>query len=277
MLIALTNLGTRLAGLAFASPRSEEQSSFIILAAFLHTIEMCDAVGVLVRESCSAPAKPLARSMFEALLVMDYLTATDTERRTEAWWVAYWARGLRRIQAHDPRTKAGQEFLANVKNDKTLGGWGDQSLEHMDRFYGQVSQFLNREDIQDTVAEYEKTTTRRRRDVPWYAFRGGPGNIRQLAIHLRRASQYEVLYRDWSEVVHPEGLTRWVRTGSGSPPMVRSLRDPKDLAHVAFFAAAFISEAIDIVVRWFIPDRAHEDWIDADTKVAFERLRGWRD
>ncbi len=276
LLRELVNLGTYAARIALECPRQEELPAFPLMASFLHVVELADALEVLIQESCAWAGAPLCRSMFEALLAFEYIAGSEATPRAAAWWVGTMHARVDYIRRIDPRTAQGQDFLIQVSADKSLAGWGIMPVEHIDRFNSSVEDFVKRDEYVEAEAEYQRLSTERRgRLVPWYALFGGPTTIRDLARYVKRGAQYEVLYRQWSQIVHPENLTRWILTNTAGPPAVNRLRDPKVLHDIAFYTANFVAEGIADLMEWFAADRLHEAVPGPAYVALYERLRAW--
>ena len=98
-----------------------------------------------------------------------------------------------------------------------------------------------------------------------------PTNVRELAKHLRKLWDYEVLYRKWSTVVHAVDLTRFLtRTRSGTAAFY-PLRAPKELTSVAFLAVAIVLESTWAIVRQYEIACDLRDWYVSEVG---ERWRG---
>lgn len=275
LLDELTNVGTIVWGHCQDSDSADQEPTFPILASFLHMLEMNDAVSELLRHSCSWASVPACRSLFEALLSIEFIAERDSNDRAAAWWVAYLHSARRTIEMGDHRTAAGQEFLATVQKDKTLGGWGEVSEAVMDRFYESTQGMLAHPRYRAASDEYQAVKKRLHRRPNWYTLFGGPQDIRALAYRLERGAQYELLYRQWSDVVHPMNLTRWVRPNSGFPPASVPLRDPKVAAHLAFCAANFVAEGVAALGAHFELSESQFLLLGEDARLQLEMLRQW--
>jgi hypothetical protein len=276
LLRELVNVSTEVCGIAFASPRKDELSGFPLLSCFLHVVEMTDGLEVLLRESCAWPGAPLCRSIFEALISFEYIAGDDAEQRSASWWVASTHGNLDYIERLDPRTARGRDFLEQVAADKTLDGWGDASTGRIDLHRLSTARFLEREEYTAAEEEYRRLGGTRKwqgKSVPWHALFNGPSNIRELARCVKRGGQYEILYRQWSEIVHPANLTRWVSFAYRGAPMARRIRDPKVFSHIALCAANMLGEANAAVLDWFAPDQIEAAVLEEPYFEMYQRLK----
>jgi hypothetical protein len=270
----LVNFGTTLVGSTRTAPKAETDPEFPVLSSFLHLLEMCDSVEVLLNEGCASAAIPACRSMFEALLTAEYIAESDSEKRSAAWWVEYMLSSKRNMKGKDHRTAEGKQFIRVVNDDKNLVGWSKTPTETFDRFYESTEQMLAHPRYREAAAEYEATRKRTARNPAWHSLYGGPLTIRDLAIHLRRGGQYEVLYREWSDTVHPRNPRRWMKRDSGFPPIVAPLRDQTMSLDVAFNAVNIVLEALEVVGVFFELDES-DFRPDAELLKAWYRLKMW--
>lgn len=268
----LVNMGTVVVAHSHMSRRSSERPAFPIIASYLHAVDMVDGVHTLLSEAVAWPTIPLARSAFEALLAIDYLTTHDSDRRCAAWWVSYHNSAVRRIKRLDRRTEQGKQFIKAVQSDKTFAGWGEMDTTKIDLFYSQSEVARQHPDLREAFAEYERTENGGRRP-PWYALFAGPRTIADLARHLNREAQYDALYRRWSDIVHPNDLTRYIVPGSGPDPLMTPLRDPKIFLDVAFHTAMILCDASARLAVWFGFDSQMVNRLNVTSELCHQELR----
>ncbi len=214
----------------------------------------------------------LLRSAFEALLGIDYLTTHDSDRRCAAWWASRHKNAVRRIKRLDPRTEQGKQFLEAVQKDKTFAGWGGMDITKIDLFYSQSEVERQHPELREAFAEYERIE-KGGRAPPWYALFAGPRTIADLARHLSREAQYDALYRGWSDIVHPNDLTRYIVPGSGPDPLMTPLRDPKIFLDVAFHIAMILCDASGRLAAWFGFDGHMVNRLNATSERCHQELR----
>jgi hypothetical protein len=161
-----------------------------IFSHYLHLLQMTDGVEVLVASAAPGAARPQLRSSLEAVLSLEYILEADTEVRGRAYLVAHARSRIAMLDALAklPATTAPQlaEINKSVADQRKLlqvPDWG----------------------LVDTVYGWVKKSKRGRRPA-WHELGGGPANVRDLAIRLGREQDYDVLYRQWSSVIHADDL-----------------------------------------------------------------------
>jgi len=249
----LINYGS--AALARCSIRPEGgEENLVILLAYRHLLEMTDGVEILVAEAAAPPAALQLRSAFEGLLSLEYMTKEDAERRGLAYLATCFVR-LRSLYGKlDPSTADGREL-----HDHAVG---ECHPEIAVRLSGIDSLAVSRADVEARLAlpgwkeahdEFQATKKRLGRRPEWYALYGGPTNLRNLAGHLKRRVEYELLYSTWSQTVHAVDLIAQVRKIDQRRAMMRRLRYPADLVTVADFAMNFLLDGTKRLLEYYRP------------------------
>lgn len=88
-----------------------------VLLPYLHVLEMIDGAQVLIADAAPVPARLQLRSAFEAILVIERITETDTTRRAFAFLVADIRQRLAVYRAMDPNTPEGKRQLERIRSD----------------------------------------------------------------------------------------------------------------------------------------------------------------
>ena len=268
----LVDAGSHVFRLCHERSSDKDEQDFPLLASLLHVLDMGDATEVLIRESCGWPAAILARSAFEALLTIDFLLEGDTRRRSFCWWVGDIHRRMTTFEMLDPETPFGAQFRRAIADDKTLKGFGDTRPDVARRGWEECQRMLGRPEHAIIEEEYQRLRQRNSRPPNWFSLFGGPPNIAALANHLRRGTQYYLMYRQWSNIVHGAELTRFIRTGPNFG-VIRPIRSTKLLSDVAFHTAHFVEDAIGMMAGHFLSDELLRSVLKPDLGDRFEQLR----
>jgi hypothetical protein len=155
-LIELVNIATLIFSDVISAPAAEREVGFPLLTLYLHAIEICDAISVLIPQGMGWPAVALMRSLFECLLSIEYLVEDDSDRRAAAWWATSLNNSIQTIQRLDARTLSGKQFLNAVKADKGFTGWGSFPEDVMDRFYRSMEGVLANPRYAEAAEEYSE-------------------------------------------------------------------------------------------------------------------------
>ncbi len=247
-----------------------EIENYAVPLIYLHMIEMTDGIEVLLSKSCPTPAKLLLRSLFEALLFIEYILEENYENRALAWIAFFVRKRLALYRSHDPSTNEGRHFRALLKNDKLVGDIRIQYPAEFDDFITHYEEDLlnspKLEPVQREIERYKREKSRKPRR--WYHIFGPqppkktPHSVEQLAKHLDMTAMYEILYREWSAIHHVTEPARFISTTKNKRQAIRPLRDPSEIEMVADFAEVFMVYATRLILRKFRPgeERALAEW-----------------
>jgi hypothetical protein len=275
LLTELVNHSTNVVVRCAASAGTEPNVNMPPLMLYLHIIELVDGVEVLFSRGCVQPSVPLLRSVFEALLQLEYMFEDDFRRRSIAWLVADTHNRIVLNEFMDESCERGKTFLANVVDDQLFGavdysGHGEDAR----RGIAGLNRFLQREEIVPIEEEYQETRQRLgRKFPPPYALFGGPQNRRELAVLLRRSAQYDTLYKFWSGTVHGGNWRRFV---AGADDMGRAevwpLRNPIEIRDYTLITIGLLLAATRAMVGKYRPEENLQLWYDRDVKPLRDAL-----
>ena len=110
LLQELVNYSTNVFRRCETSTTGNENEDVAVLMLYLHIIEIVDGIEVLISQSCPAPAEPLVRSAFEALLSIEYILEADYVQRSLSWLSIYAHNRLKFYESLDPANPKGQDF-----------------------------------------------------------------------------------------------------------------------------------------------------------------------
>ena len=252
------------------SGKGEENEDLALLSLYRHIMEMTDGVEVLVSESSVTPSVPLVRSSFEALISMEYIVEDDAlyAARSLAWLIDHVHQRFDLYELLDPSTPRGQEFQRALSQDKTIQTIPVLAQPGVSQAMANLQCLL----AKPQFAAIEKEFAQLKGQKVWHRLYGGPGNIRELAHHVRRGAQYDFLYRDWSRVTHGHDFTPFLARTPDGHGAIRGIRDPSDLRNVANFAATFMLGATRVLIGKFRPGEDTRTWYERDVRPGYLQL-----
>jgi len=250
-----------------ASSRSGREEHFSLLLLYLHILEMADAVDILISQSCPSAAKLPLRSLFEALLSIEYLVERDYKQRSGAWLVHYMHQRLKVYDSWDPSTPRGKESQKLLTKDKFATDLPE--FPELQAFRMNYQQRLADSEFVPIDQEYV-----RRRPRNWYQLFGGPSNLRELACHLGRGGQYDFLYRWWSSFAHAQEPARFLATTDSDTQVLRPLRDPSGIGLVTTYAVTYSHTATKELTKKLRPgeERHYVEWLKHEVLPLLQRL-----
>jgi hypothetical protein len=236
-----------------------------------HLLEMVDAVEVLVAAAASGPAQLQLRSAFESLLAIEYILEAHTENRAYHWLAANAQEEILKVwkvrwkyPELDPTPKRTDEHLGTLQRRLQRPGWREAN----ERLLETARQRME-------AAERRTGKTPLFRVVEWFSVEGGPSNRADLAARLGRAKDYDVLYRQWSGVVHGNDFEEHlIRIRGADKPVIRRLRLPADLRNVVSLAVTFTYDATKSVLGFYRPgeETGLRNWYEREIRGPLHRL-----
>jgi hypothetical protein len=203
-----------------------EEENVAVLFPFLHLLEMLDGAEVLLDGAAINPAYPVLRAAFESLLSVEWVTKDisldESHRRCRAFVVVDIHRRVQLINRYDAAHPDHVQFAAALRNDEVGSKIVIPNVRESSSRRAGLEAMLQSPSLREAAAEYEATRARlNRRWPPYYACWGGPTSLEQLARHLGRGGQYEVLYRHWARESHGDVLNRQLTTIDGETAIHR--------------------------------------------------------
>ena len=256
-----------------------EEENVAVLFPFLHLLEMLDGTEVLLDGAAVNPAYPVLRAAFESLLSVEWVTKDlspdESRRRSRAFVVVDIHRKIQLINRYDTAHPDHAQFAAEIQKDDA----GSRIL--MPKVRGSSSRraglkaMLQSPALREAAAEYEATRARlKKRWPPYYACWGGPSDIEQLARHLGRGGQYQVLYRRWASESHGDVLNRQLTTFDGETAIHR-FRSGQALDGTYSLALTIGLAAIRTVLGRYRPEEIegpHPRWYESKIRQDYVAL-----
>jgi len=228
-------------------PSDMPQENDVPLLMYLHLLEMADGVAELLRKGCVGATMPLTRTMFEAVLSLEYLLKDDFSRRARAWMYTYALEQLRSCKialGEDP------EFVDAIADDVAASQVDLSPAVRIAQTQKQTwIDYLNRPEFVEIATEYNS----KGRYPKWHYLFGGPKSVAGLAKHLKRHAQYMVFYGYWSGVDHGTNPRRFEARTKSKDKVVRLVRDSAYMGSVGRVTAKLLHQASLFIVRQYRP------------------------
>ncbi len=186
------------------------------LIAFHQLLEMLDSVNTLLSAGRGVGARPALRSMFEALISIEYILR-DPAQFTERAFAFLAADLLQRLDVIEMVTPGTPEYagLDKVREADEVASKSKIDLVPGLGLRNQLERVLAKPNWK-VAADKLRALRKPGRPVPaWYKIDGGPQSIGALARAVGRGYQYAFIYRDLSATVHALDHTRVFRKSAG--------------------------------------------------------------
>jgi hypothetical protein len=274
-LVEAVDFGADLFGRLLAAQRQDEvkDQRLALVFPYLILIEMLDGVEILLSSASPIVARLSLRTAFEALLTIDYILETDTQRRALAWVVCDVHRRIDVYEMLDPNTPKGKEY-EKVRSVDVLVGQMPPLNVNSSLPVKRLRRMLSYPHLVEAEKEFQTRRAVRRNSPSWYSFYGGPSHLRQLAEHLKLGGYFNVLYRVWSGTAHAQDLYRQLTHSPDRKFAVRVLRDPSELSVAATHGLSFFIEATRKLIGYYLPAEmpAWQEWYKTRISERYTRL-----
>jgi hypothetical protein len=215
-------------------------------------VEIADGVEVLISSGCSEATLPLLRSMLEALLSLDYMLQKDYKRRSLSWLCSYVHKRIDLYESVDSSTDRGKELKKILKKEGGPVATTFSSSKNVKRL---------QELLTGKLRPIEEEFKRQKKKRPhWYSLFGGPPDLRSLALQVSKGGYYDLLYRDWSSIMHATDLSRFLTKTSAGGGGFHPLRYPASLKNYACYAVWLLVVATEMMIKEFRPGEDISRW-----------------
>jgi len=247
------NFGTHILAWCSKKPK-KDGSDLTITLIFRHFIESLDAITVLIKHGCADPTEPLLRSIFEALIGLEYILEKDTVQRALSYEVAHAHRKISLYKKIDPTSEQGKQFKKVLSNDSILKNIILPTFD-ANKLTANLEKMLKKPQYIRIDEEWQNYKEANKRSPNWFSLFGGPKNIIDLAYHVNRGGLYEFLYRIWSQSVHVTGVIKNITKDEFGNGAIIGLRNPKNIQIHSSLSLGMIMIAYNKMIRYYIPDK----------------------
>lgn len=140
-----------------------------LILLFRHILELLDEVSILIKESSAEPCKLQLRSMFEALLGINYLLEENQDDRAYAFLVCHAYKDIKTYRKLDPNTLQGKQFKGILK-DTILNDLDLSNRFDLQKMVEQKKELFEKEGYKEAYQELKKLRDRGRKNPNWYEF-----------------------------------------------------------------------------------------------------------
>jgi hypothetical protein len=192
-----------------------------------------DACSLLVKFSSIEPCYGLLRTSFENLLYILYLLDDETGNKGMGYiiWNAFEKSKL--LTKHDGNSKEYLKLVDCYKNTDLLNNILPPIVKNIDERKEKNKRHIDSSEYSEIVNEYHRTSTKFKKQFPWYSLFDGPSTIRDLSKNLHLEGLYEILYKNWSVSTHGTSVIDGIVTG-----------DENNIAQISQIRLPFDAESV---------------------------------
>lgn len=229
----------------------------VILMTHWHLIELLDGVVVLIGSGAIEPARLQLRAAFEPFLTLSFVLEKETENRGYAWLVVKDVLNrIRMWRRLDSSSESRRDFAELTARERVQVLHARDAREKAERLQEMLETEPRWKQAYEEYRRLKKEKFPKSRNRPeWFELYCGPEGpgLGTLARYLGYGSQYEILYRHWSDRVHGTDAYRRFKRGGIMP-----LPSADDVNQTISLVTTFAFGAMFRLHDYYLPDRIHE-------------------
>lgn len=256
----------------------EKKDGYLVPILFLRNlIENIDAMGILVRQGASDPAKSLLRTVVENFFSLEYLLAEKEHERSMCFHIWNTYHNYKYYEMLDGSSERAKQLQALLRKDQSMKDSTPLVFEMVDKLKANAKELLALPLYKEFAVEFERTKAKLKKGTPhWYSLYDGPQSVEALANKSKFPALYEV-YRGLSNTVHGVNVIQAKIAGIGDGQIgIDQLRFPKEAHSMTQYAHNLCIATYDTYVSARLPERANEfkEWLASIKDVRNELAKG---
>lgn len=254
-----------------------------LILLFKYSLELLDAISILVRQMSIDSCKNLLRILLEVMFYIEYLTEKDTELRSKCYLVGYYKESLSSTLRYVQGTQQNKIFKSKIKKDRYAELGLDFKFAEIEEIALKKSKNLNEllsSPVYEKVVQEYESRRKNNNNPKWYSlFNSNVNSIQELANYLKLQRLYEIIYRGWSNLIHSSDVI----TGQLVPPQngkgsFYQIRMGRDTDQVAIYSFLIPSSIYRNMIKYYKPDKEKEfaSWYLTEIKPFRDRIQNTR-
>lgn len=220
-----------------------------------HILSMLDGISVMVKKGIADGIKPLLRSLFEAALYLEYMLKSSFEE-VIAYQVHDVKNKIKTRRMFDLNDSLGKETKKIFENEGKGINLGEYPIDESCKY---LFAFLERDDVRKVNEDWNK-----KKPKNWYSLYSNLNNFRELAKHLKKETDYIIIYKFTSEFLHAGSMMDIVKVAGDKGGI--SLRSPEEVPLLSTLTFNIINE-----INLIIGKDDFANWYLNTTKKQVER------
>lgn len=221
---------------------------------YFHIIQMSDGVQVLCSRACFDSSVILLRSLWEATLSIEFMVESNFEKRSTAWLASCYLKKRRSDELYLSEDGSLSKFEYMQQKDKLYKdtNFTLPTQENLNKHLEQYDKMFKKPKFRAALALIREGK-KPNKEKKWFSIDGGPNNIKELADHLHKPLDYEILYKMFSEVSHGQVPGNAIE-GIDGKLYLSSIRSSTDSILVYSLTSNYLTIATNLVVKKILPE-----------------------
>lgn len=227
-----------------------------------NSIELGDAISLLIRKSSIEPAKIIVRSLMESNFSLLYMIEKDEQLRAHAFLVCRLNKEIRYYRQFIKEDNISKDFVSKfIKQEPHFDLENHCNPKEIKKVIEAKESLLTESVYREVNIEYNRTCNKRekRNNNPnWYSLYEGPENFENLCHYLNNTILYEFQYRKYSENVHPNSVMSGFTIAGKNKADIIQIRNFKDCKEVFYNGVNLLIDVYREFIKLRLPEKQDE-------------------
>lgn len=273
----VVNFGTKILDWDIKKTRKGKDKN--VPSVFLrNSIELGDAISLLIEKSSIDPAKILIRSLLENTFGLLYMIEKDEDLRAHCFLVCRINKDIRYYKQFIESEDISKRFISKfIKQEPDFKLENHCNPSEIKAVIKAKEELLNLPLYDEVNVEYHRTCNKnqkRNNNPNWYSLYDGPNSFESLCNYLENTLLYEFQYRKYSENVHVTNVMKgFMKSKNGiDKAHLIQIRDFKDCKEVFYNGVNILLDLYREFIKIRLPEKQieYDDWYRKFEKI-FEK------
>ncbi len=227
-----------------------------------NSVELGDAISILIKKSSIEPAKILIRSLMESTFSLLYIIEKDEDKRTLSFLVCRLNKEIRYYKQFIKEEDISKTFVSKfIKQEPHFKLKEHCNPEKIKYVILAKESLLTEKYYEDVNKEYERTCNKKKKrnnNPNWYSLYDGPADFEGLCYYLNNTILYEFQYRKYSENVHPNNVMSGFAIAGKDKAQMLQIRNFKDCKEVFYNGINLLIDVYREFIKKRLPAKQYE-------------------
>ena len=252
LLDEVLDYGTFLLPRAFGSSPRDVKAICLVFVQFRQFLTHLDGVVNLLKAGNCSSASLQLRSLLEIAHIMQWILASDTEKKIHYLYVA----NLRRRRQSQSMAIPGTPEAAQNAQAISRISLKTEQLNKIKDEVKRIDEILSQPEFASINANFQSRYQSRGFDEPWHKVYGK--SIRQISDEIGKISDYNFIYSPLSGVTHGSDMWKNVIFGENISP--NPIREPENIGKLAQFAVSLAIQVYGMILREYRSGEANDNF-----------------
>jgi hypothetical protein len=224
-----------------------------------NSIELGDAISLLIEKSSIDPAKILVRSLMESTFSLMYMIEKNEESRSHSFLICRLNKEIKYYKQFIKEEEISKGFVAKfIKQEPHFELENHCNPTEIMKVIKAKKSLLLEENYKEANIEFQRTCNKnkkRNNNPNWYSLYDGPNNFENLCLYLNSTILYEFQYRKYSENVHPNNVMSGFAIAGIDKADILQIRNFKECKEVFYNGVNLLIDVYREFIKMRLPEK----------------------